>query len=175
MEVKKIIEEIKEGLSQQSASSKDEEKVMQAMLNDKTYSVGVYTSAGKVDEYCPSADARKMSASIIQSTTKMTAAEAEDLADKHVFTKAEAKSMVNISKEFINTYTQTGRKLPLGGRETSNVKLVLKHEEGKEKRYPKKVGVNEDGSARYDQNATTFIPAHDTIRSQGSCPIWLKN
>lgn len=174
MEVKVIIDEIKKGLSQQSSSLKDEERVMQAMLNDKTYKVGVYNSTGKVDEYCPSEDARKMSASIIQSTTKMTGAEAEALADAHVFTKAEAKSMVNISKEFVNTYVQTGRKLPLGGRETSNVKLVLKHEEKKEKRYPKKVGVNEDGSARYDQNATTVIPAHDTIRSQGSCPSWLK-
>ena len=174
MEVKAIINDIKKNLSQQSSSSKDEERVMQAMLNDKEYKVGVYNSTGKVDDYCPSEDARKMSASIIQSTTKMSAAEAEELADKHVFTKAEAKTMVNISKEFINTYAQTGRKLPLGGRETSNVKLVLKHEDEKVKRYPKKVGVNEDGSTRYDQNATTVIPAHDTIRAQGSCPAWLK-
>lgn len=174
MEVRAIINEIKQNLSQSSSSSKDEEKVMQAMLNDKNYTVGVYNSSGKVDDYCPSADARKMSASIIQSTAKISAAEAEKLADDHVFTKNEAKSMVNISKEFVNTYTQTGRKLPLGGRETSNIKLILKHEEEKEKRYPKKVGINEDGSTRYDQNATTIIPAHDTIRVQGSCPSWLK-
>ena len=172
--VNEIIEEIKKNLSQESSSTKDEERVMQAMLNDKEYKVGVYTSAGKVDEYCPSEDARKMSASIIQSTTKISSAEAEKLADEHTFSKAEAKSMIGISKEFINTYTQTGRKLPLGGRATSNVKLIIKHEEEKTKRYPKKVGVNEDGTARYDQNATTVIPAHDTIRVQGSCPSWLK-
>ena len=48
MEVKKIIEEIKEGLSQQSASSKDEEKVMQAMLNDDSYKVDLYSKDGKI-------------------------------------------------------------------------------------------------------------------------------
>lgn len=172
--VKEIIDEIKKNLSQESSSSKDEEKVMQAILNDKEYVVGVYGNSGKVGEYCPSEDARKLSASIIQSTTKISSAEAEKLAEDHTFTKNEAKCMIGISKEFINTYVQTGRKLPLGGRETSNVKLIIKHEEEKTKRYPKKVGVNEDGSARYDQDATTTIPAHDTIRVQGSCPTWLK-
>ena len=172
--VREILDEIKKNLSQESSSAKDEERVMQAMLNDKEYVVGVYGNAGKVGEYSPSADARKLATSIIQSTTKISAAEAEKLADEHTFTKSEANSMIGISKEFVNTYVQTGRKLPLGGRETSNVKLIIKHEEEKVKRYPKKVGVNEDGSARYDKEATTIIPAHDSIRVQGSCPVWLK-
>ena len=34
--------------------------------------------------------------------------------------------MINISKQFIHTYLETGRKLPLGGREKSNISLVNK-------------------------------------------------
>ena len=61
MEVRAIVKDIKDNLSQKSSSLKDEVKVMQAMLNDKGYAVDVYGKDGKTGEtYSPSADARNM-------------------------------------------------------------------------------------------------------------------
>ena len=118
-----LIKEIDTTRSQVSASAKHEERVMRAMLNDREYKVGVYGKNGLEGEYCPAADARTMLSTIIQSTTKVSAEEATKLAETHEFKKSEAQSMINISKEYVNVYIQTGRKLPLGGRETSDITL----------------------------------------------------
>lgn len=168
-----LVQEIKDGLSQKSASQKDEVRVMQSMLNDREYVVGVYGASGKTGEYSPFADARSMVSSVIASTTKVSKDEAATLADNHQFSKNEAGSMVNLSKEFINTYGSTTRKLPLGGRETSNVILQGIHEEQGTTRYPKKVGVNDDGSDRYESTLKP-VPAHDKIKSTSPCPPWVK-
>lgn len=168
-----LVEEIKNGLSQKSASQKDEVRVMQSMLNDTDYVVGVYGTSGKVGEYCPAQDARSMISSVIAATTKVSKDEAAALAENHQFSKPEAGSMVNISKEFVNTYAGTSRKLPLGGRETMNVTLQGVHEENGTTRYPKKVGVNSDGTDRYESTLKP-VPAHDKIKSSAPCPIWVK-
>lgn len=168
-----LITEIRDNLSQKAASQKDEVRVMQSMLNDKEYSVDIYNTSGKVGEYSPSQDARKMISSVISSTTKISKDEAATLAEEHQFSKAESESFVGISKEFINTYGGTTRKLPLGGRETSNVTLQGVHVDESTTRYPKKVGINEDGSDRYE-SAIKNIPAHDKIKASSSCPAWVK-
>lgn len=160
--VTELVKEIREGLNSKTASGRDEVRVMQAMLNDKEFKVATYSNEGVTGEYSPSEDARKMSASIISSTTKISKAEAQTLADEHTFTTSEAASMVGISKEFVNTYLQTGRKLPLGARETSNVKLELKHKEQTMVSVPN------------DKTKKVPVPAHDTIRVYGSCPVYLK-
>lgn len=168
-----LVKEIREGLSQKSASQKDEVRVMQSMLNDRDYKVGVYNNSGKVGEYCPAEDARAMIGSVIASTTKVSKDEAAQLAASHDFSKAESASMVGISKEFINTYGATTRKLPLGGRATSNVTLQGERVEASTTRYPKKVGVNEDGSDRYESTVKP-VPAHCKIKSSTPCPSWVK-
>lgn len=160
--VKELVKEIREGLNQANSSIKDETRVMQAMLNDKEFKVATFDSKGQNGEYCPAEDARKMSASIIASTTKISKSEAETLADSHTFTSAEASSMVGISKEFVNTYVQTGRRLPLGARETSNIKLELKHKPETQVSVPN------------DKSRKVTVPAHDTLRVHGACPVYLK-
>lgn len=160
--VRELVSEIKGGLKQANSSIKDETRVMQAMLNDKEFKVATYDSNGVNGSYCPAEDARKMAASVISSTTKISKSEAEVLADAHKFTSSEASSMVGISKEFVNTYVQTGRRLPLGARETSNIKLELKHK-------PEAVV-----SVPNDKDRKVTIPAHDTLRVHGSCPSYLK-
>lgn len=164
--VRALVGEIKDNLVQKSASRKDEVSVAKAMLNDPTYQVGIYNKDGKVGDYCPYADSRKMFANIISATTKISTQEAQDLSNAYEVTKADATSMVNLSKEFANTYLQTGRKLPLGGRKTTNVSLIMKHVEEKEKIIPSKV---EGGEVR-----KTTVPSHDTIKSSSPCPDWLK-
>lgn len=170
--VKALIKEIKGSLSQTSASQKDEIRIMKAMLNDDDYIVDVYASEGKCGSYCPAADARSMVSNILANTAKISKAEAEDLAAKYEFKKSDAEAMVNISKEFVNTYLDTGRKLPLGGRATSNVSLSLKNIEETTRMYPKKIGINSDGSDRYEK-VQTKVPAYTGIKVIAPCPKWV--
>ena len=168
VKVTELIQGIKESVKQKSASSKDEIAVMQGMLNDAEYLVDVYNASGVVGQYCPREDATKMIGSVIASATKVSKDEAAALADAHQFSKAEAASMVGISKEFINTYAQTGRKINLGGRATSNVSLIPKDIEAGVCRYPSKQA---DGTII---TAEKQVPAYSTIKVKGSCPAWVK-
>lgn len=171
--VMELISEIKTNLSQTSSSQKDEVRVMKAMLNDREYTVGVYGKDGKECSYCPSADARQMMAGIMSSAAKIPQSEAEKLMSEYEFKKSDATSMISIAKEFTNSFLQTGRKLPLGGREKSDVSLSLKEVEATTRSYPKKVGVNGDGSPRYEK-AETKVGAHQSIKVHAPCPSWVK-
>lgn len=168
-----LVKEIKDNLSQVSSSNKDEVRVMQSMLNDKEYEVGVYTNAGLKETYNPALDYRSMLGNIISSTTKISKEEASSLANEYDVTKADANTMVNVSKEFVNTYIATGRKLPFGGREKSNIALSGKEVPETIKTYPKKVGLNEDGTGRYEFGERR-VPSHITAKVYGSCPEWIK-
>lgn len=170
--VQELLVEIRSNLNQTYSSAKDEERVMRAMLNDQDYSVGVYSKEGKIGDFCPSETARTMVASVISSTTGVSKDEAQKLANEHVFKKSESQAFVDISKEFINTYTQTGRKLPLGGREKSDVALSLKELDERKVTYPKKVGVNADGKGIYENGEVT-VKAHNSLKVHSVCPDWI--
>lgn len=173
MNVVSMVKDIKDNLKQRNSSQKDEISVMQAMLNDTSYVVDVYDKSGKIGEYCPADDFNNMMASIISSTTKIGKDEAKTLAEAHEVTKAEAKSQVGVSKQFIHTYLDTGRKLPLGGREKTNFALSLKDVPERTKPCPRKVGVGDDGSGIYE-TPNKIIPAHVGLKAHGSCPAWIK-
>lgn len=168
MSVQLLVEDIRKNLSQASSSTKDEVTVMVEMLNDKDYKVGEYTKAGKVGEYSPYEDSRKMVASIVNKTAKISMPEAKTLADSYQFGKSEATSMVNISKEFVNTYLQTGRKLPFGGRENMSASLLIKHVDESKKQFP-------IGGIGSKERGEVTIPAHDSVKVTAPCPIWVKN
>ena len=168
-----LIKEIKEGLSQVNSSHKDEILVMQAMLNDPDYEVTMYGKNGPTGTYNPCKDFRGMCSSIIASTTKIPTEEAKTLMDGYTVKKGEADTMVNVSKEFVNTFLHTGRKLPLGGRENSDVSLCLKEVPETVRACPRRVGVNGDGSSQYSRVPTT-IAAHEAIRVHAPCPSWKK-
>lgn len=170
--VKELIQEIKGNLSRKT-SQKDELRVMKAMLNDRTYEVGVYGKGGQEGTICPAKEARELIASVMTSAAKIPAAEAEKLAEAHEFKKSEAANFINISKEFINTYLETDRKLPLGGREKSDVSLIRKEVKESTRTYPSKVGVNEDGTPRYD-HIPVKVKAHTSVRVIAPCPDWVE-
>ena len=171
--VNELIQEIKSGLTQVASSGKDEVRVMKEMLNDTEYKVGVYSREGKVGEYCPAEDMRDLMTNVISSTTKINKEEAEKLADNYKFKNSDAQTMINVSKEFINTYMQSGRKLSLGGREKSDVALSLKEVKETEKTYPKKIGIDDSGRPIF-QHPTAKVKAHESIRVSASCPEWVK-
>ncbi|MCM1223420.1 MAG: hypothetical protein NC548_54125 [Lachnospiraceae bacterium] len=171
--VKELLTDISTNLSQKSSSHKDEVRVMQAMISDPSYEVTVYGKNGPEGTYSPTSDFRNMCASVMSHTAKISGNEAKQLMDGYTASKAEAEAMVGISKEFINTFIQTGRKLPLGSREKSDASLSLKKVEASTRLYPQKVGVNDNGSDRYVKTATS-VPAHESIRVHAPCPSWVK-
>ena len=171
--VKDLVNEISTGLSQTSASIRDEGRVMHAMLNDKDYQVSIYDNDGIVGTFNPASDFRNMCASIMSNAAKIPMAEAEQLMADYTVKKSEAATMVGISKEFVNTYLQTGRKLPLGGRETSDISISIKHNPPSIRTYPMKVGVNEDGTDRYAKQPTS-VPGYDSLKVHAACHSWIK-
>lgn len=171
--VQELVKEIHSVITQTTGSKKDEVRVMRAMMNDDTYKVDVYDKSGKVDTYCPAQSARAMAASIIAGATKITADEAAALAKNYEFKRAEAEAMVDMSKEFINTYVHTGRKLPLGGRAKSDVSLSIKPIESGSRPFPKVTGTDSKGNKIYGRGIAK-VGAYESIKVIAPCPSWIK-
>lgn len=171
--VRELVAEIKQNLSQTSSSQKDEARVMRAMLNDREYEVGLYTKEGKEGTYCPAKDIRGMISSVLSSAAKVPQAEAEKLIEAYEFKKSDAVTMVDVSKEFVNTFLQSGRKLPLGGREKSNVSLSLKPIDAHITTYPKQIGVDSNSKAIYGK-AEAKVNAYEGVKVYSPCPSWVE-
>lgn len=170
---RELINEIKSNLNQRSSSHKDELMIMREMLNDSEYKVGIYNIDGKCGEYSPYESSREMVSNIIENTTKIPKQEAEQLANNYIFSKSDAECMVGISKEFINTYLNTDRKLSLGGRETSNISLLKKEVPERIINRPKKTGnVNADGSDQYEM-IPVQTKGYTSVSVTGGCPKWI--
>ena len=69
--------------------------------------------------------------------------------------------MIENSRDFINTYLGTGRKLPVVQSEKAQADLIIREVPAKEKTVP--------GS-----NKTTKVPAYDKIISKSKCPKYSK-
>ncbi len=172
--VQDILKEISSNITQATGSKKDEIAVAKAMLNDKSYNVGVYTKEGKIGTYNPSSAMRHFAASTLSKAAKIPSAEANMLMDNYEFGKAEAEDVIGFSKEFVHTYLNSGRKLPLGGRENSDVALTLKHVEAGKRRYPMVVGIDDAGK-KITKPAEKFVPSYEAIKSISPCPSWVRD
>ena len=163
-DAREVIEAVKGAVSQHYSSRKDEITVMKAIINDPNYSVEVYDKDGKSD-YFPAKEFRRVVSNAVAATTKISNKEAVELVNSYEFTRSDAAALVGLSKEFVHSYLQTGRKLPIGGRITSNAELVWKH-------FPERTaGVPSSDGDR----STTVIPAHDGIKVFNPCPAWVSN
>ena len=163
--VKDLVSSIKKDLRQSSASSKDEVSIMMAMMNDKTFSVEELGKDGQVlGTYCPADVATDLASSIIKGATKVSAAEAEELAKNHQFGRKEATAMVTLSKEFVNTYLDCGRKLKFGSREGKSLVLSQKDKEASSCTFPKRTGYDDNGKPIY-QLASTEISAYKEVKA----------
>ena len=148
--VNDLVKEIKTNLTHASSSHKDEVRVMRAMLNDTSYEAGVYDKSGKI-----------------------STEEADSLAALYDAKKSDAESMVTISKEFINTYLKTDRKIGLGGREKSNVSIIRKGVGASTRSYPKQVGIGADGKPVYEK-AEVKVSPYESVKVYSPCPAWVK-
>lgn len=168
-----LVNEIKSNIKQVSSSQKDEVNVMRMMLNDTSYEVGIYSKDGKVGTYNPALDFRSMQSNIISSVAKISKEESSQLVENYEVTKSDASTMVDISKEFVNTYLSTGRKLPFGGREDSNYALSVREIPSTEKTYQRRK-VNDNGEVTWEPGKK-IIPAHKGLKARSSCPPWVQN
>lgn len=164
--VDELLKDIEANLSQRSASRKDEVRVMNAMLNDKDYKVGEYSSEGKVGEYCPREDAQKIVKSILTNGAHLSSAEASSIAENYQFSMPESTAFIGVSKEFVNTYVRCGRKLPIGGRKDMSASLSFKKIPAQKKKLPM--------NALNSKDAMVTIPEHATIKAHGGCPKWVR-
>lgn len=173
MGVTELVNDIRANLTQASASTRDEITVMRAMLNDRDFYVTTYNNDGSTVQHCPAEDFRKMTAGIVASTAKISQNEADALVAGYECKKSDAETMVGLSKDFINTALRTGRKINFGGTEHSNISIQLKNIPESTKRYPRKNGVNADGTPKYE-DGVSVIPAHEGLKVTNPCPTWVK-
>lgn len=182
MKVEDLINEINKSRNENKTkrvydtkSRKDELAVMKAMLNDKTYEVDVYNDEGNQYSFSPSKIMRNTLSNIISSTTGMSNTESTKLMDEYEFKTSDAKTMIEFSKEYINTYLKTGRKLPLGGREKSNVALIAKTIPGGTVKYPVKTDKKDKDGKTICDTKEIYVEPYETVKVFGPCPNWLKN
>ena len=169
-----LIKDENQARNRVAASQKDEIAVMRAMINDKDFKVQVYDRNGATDQFIsPSDNARSIGSKILTRTTKMPRAESNTLMSEDEFTNKDAEAFVNISKEFISGYMDTGRKLPLGKREKSDISLSRKIVEPSTKGTPIKVDVDANGNDVWETK-TTYRPGHESIRVHAPHPPYIK-
>ena len=154
-------------------SQKNELSIMTAMMNDPTYQVEVYSNGGYQGIYNPRQSVCSVVSNSMAAMTGMTRMETDTLISKYEFTPHDAKEMLSFSKEFIHTYLKTGRKLPLGGREMSNISLKLKDVPAGFVSYPVKVGEDSEGHA-ICESKDAYVGSYQTVKVYGPCPPWRK-
>lgn len=171
-----LINEIKTSFKddRRTSSKQDEVNVMLAMMNDTSYSVDVYRRDGVVGAYNPAKEFRGMITDVVTNTVKINKGEAEGLVENYEFTKKHANTLVDLSKEFIQTYIHTERPINLGGRERSNITIKGKEIEAQYRYYPQKTDeVGPDGKPVYKKDKV-HVPAHYGLNVRNKCPEWVK-
>ena len=174
MRVKELLEEIRNTRNNKTTKSyitksqKEEIRVMKTLMNDTEYEVDVYSNNGKISKFNPSNTLRETLSNIIHSTTHISKEESDILMKQYEFNNKEAENLLNISKEFIHTYLETGKKLSLGGREKSDISF---HKKTVDSYHISSPILQPDGT--YIRKGT-IIPTYETIKVDNKCPSWIK-
>ena len=163
MSVESIIKGIQEKKPQKAVNMKDELVVMKEMLNDHDFKASVYGKEGIEGYVCPAEDIDLVVSNVIAKTTGVNTQEAQKLAADYEYTNQDAQSMINVSKEFVNVYMDTGRKLSFGKREDSDISIIQKNIPAGKRHISKKTGIDENGK---DIRETVYVDvkAHKSLK-----------
>lgn len=132
-----LIKDIVEKTSQVAVNKTDEVAVMQSMLNDKEFNVAVFDrKKGYIGSRSPREEAIQLTVDTLSGITGMSTAEARTLADNYEYTKRDAAHFINIGKDFIGTYLQSGRKTTLISEPRVEATVSLKYIEEHDKSVP---------------------------------------
>ena len=127
-ELQSVIDEIKINCKQRSINKVDEVRVMRGMLNDPNFSIGIYDKKlGYIGQRCPHDEAVNFAKNIISGATGLDGKDSRHLAENYEFTKRDAVFLLDNMRDFINVYTDTGRKINILQNESSEATLHIKH------------------------------------------------
>lgn len=133
----KLIKSIVEKTSQTAVNRSDEVEVMQSMLNDREFNVAMFDrNKGYVGSRSPRNEAIQLAVDTLSGVTGMSENEAKTLTDNYEFTKKDAQHFINIGKDFIGTYLQTGRKTTIISEPRIEATVSLKYIEEHDKKVP---------------------------------------
>ena len=174
MRVKDLLEEIRNTRNNKTTKSyitksqKEEIRVIKILINDTEFELYVYNIIGEISKFNPSKTLRETLSNIIHSTIHISKEESDILMKQYEFNNKEAENLLNISKEFIHTYLETGNKLSLGCREKSDISFYKKTVESY---HISCTVLQPDGS--YIRKGT-IIPTYETIKVDNKCPSGIK-
>lgn len=168
-EMEQLITEIKKVTEHQTSINKaDELRVMTTMLNDPEFSVGVYDKKiGYIGQRSPHEEAVKFVGDIIQRATGLEKKDSQHLAAGLEFTKRDANFLINNMKDFIGTYTGTGRKINIIQSAATEANLYTKEMPASTKTIPNKDNPKEA--------KTITTSPYIKLVSQSKCPKYNEN
>lgn len=168
-EMEQLIAEIKKATEHQTSINKaDELRVMTTMLNDPEFSVGVYDKKiGYIGQRSPHEEAVKFVGDVIQRATGLEKKDSQHLAAGLEFTKRDANFLINNMKDFLSTYTGTGRKINVIQSAATEANLYTKEMPASTKTIP-----NKDNPK--DTKTITTSP-YIKLVSQSKCPKYNEN
>lgn len=156
-EIKKVTE------SQTSINKADELRVMTTMLNDTEFSVGVYDKKlGYIGQRSPHDEAVKFVGDIIQRATGLEKKDSMHLASGLEFTKRDSNFLITNMKDFLATYTSTGRKINVMQTAATEANLYTKEMSASTKTIPDKNNPKE--------SKTITTSPYIKLVSQSKCP-----
>ncbi len=159
-----LMNEIREITKKQKAASRvDEIRVMRTMINDPNFSISVYDkNKGLIGSRCPREEAVKFAAGISSAITGLDNKSATELANNYEFSKKDASFLVENSKDFMQTYLQTGRKLPIIQGVDSEASIFYRPIEAKEKIVP-----------NGNEKKSTLVPSYNKVICRSKCPKYV--
>ena len=138
-ELELLVSEIKKNTNQIAINKVDEVRVMQSMLNDKNFSIGVYDrTMGYIGQRSPRKEAVKFVKNVVSGTTGLDNKDAYLLADKYEFTKKDANFLLENMRDFLYIYTSTGRKINIMQSVSTEACIYTKDVESAQKQIPDK-------------------------------------
>lgn len=138
-ELEQLVSEIKKNTTQISVNKVDEVRVMKCMLNDKNFSLGVYDrNIGYIGQKCPHDDAVKFVKGIVAGATGLDNKDSQVLADKYEFTNKDANFLLSNMRDFLQVYTDTGRKINIMQCADSEASLYIRPVDSVKKQVPDK-------------------------------------
>lgn len=162
-ELELLVQEIKESTNQISINKADEIRVMKSMLNDPDFSIGIYDkNLGYIGQRCPHNEAVTFTKNIISGTTGLDSKDSKLLASNYEFTKRDASFLLDNMRDFIQVYTDTGRKINIMQNETTESCLYTKTVKASIKSIPDK-----DNPGKTKQINTS---AYTKLVSVSKCP-----
>lgn len=138
-ELEQLLSDIKDRAKVVAVNKVDEVNVMRGMLNDPNFTVGVYDkNNGYVGQRCPHNEAISFAKNIIAGSTGLDRKTSEVLANKYEFTKRDATFLLTNMRDFINVYTNSGRKINIVQNANTEAYLFTKEAKPTKKKVPDK-------------------------------------